>query len=1036
LEKRRLHIPFTRGADTKAHPFVLELPDLLVCQNGLFSEPGAINKRTGHTAIGTSIASGGDLSAIANDNALGGGTLTGIRGLATRADELIAFGENSLDAGVPRVFSWSKSAAKWIDRGHYEGVKLDQKTVSSNPAEQVSWDRAEYISGDTHVILYTWTEYDGGTGTVHLRLYDGHTGAALSDVVDLGANTQWARAINVGTKLHVWFVASSDLIKVKVIDPTNVAGTIGDAATTFVDTNQAGAAYDIVKRGSTQALLVYHFENSGPADHYQIAIVNESGTSVSTVTKSQSAKTGGSPITLAYQATADRVAVFRVSAADDKVYGDIINGSTLADVTMNTLVVDTATTAWQRLTCAWREIADGDGFYKCILFARYSSAAGLASSSTFVIVSRYLRNDAGTGTIAGPSGSTFWSVQADIGSKAFARGSKVYFYLRFDQQQNTHQFTYILYREDGLVVARPIGWNAAFEGNGFWLPQVEELASDRFTAMLPYRNKMTADRTQVLYSDINGKEVTVDFASSLPYRGVQLGKALYMFGGYTAMYDGQGVVEQNFLVAPAKLASASTSSTGGFLTNGTRTYKVYWVWRNAQGEVERSTFIDAFTITLAHGTATQKVTFNVPSLVHTMKLGTRELPNIEIYRNVNSGGAVYFLITSLDPTNTSANNGHLVTDLDRDYITTWSDILSDTDLVSRLPDYLNVAADGTTELDNLCAEASSCVFGHGQGRIFAAGYEDENKVRYSKIWQTDDIVAFNDANEIPFPQDGGRLVAIAPHDGGVIGFKRDRIYNTNGIGPNNRGQGAYEEPQLLAADTGCSDARTLVQVPGGWVFQSPKGFRLFTSGLQMKDIGAPVADYATAEYVAAIPVPGQNLVLFVAATGGTALAYDYYADAWSTWTNPVGVAAVLWGGGYVYATSTGVFKSDTSVYTDNTSAYTLVVETPWIKFGGINGFGRCNELQILGQHKASHFLRVRIAYDYVDTWVDDRQWTPDTARYQMRHGLKRPKCSAFKARFEDVANVGTLGNSAALVGMSLKLGIKPGLSRQPGSRSQ
>src|SRR5262245_28594769 len=51
LEKRPVHVPFVAGVNTKAHPFVLDLPPLAVAQNLLFDEIGAVKKRPGHSPL-------------------------------------------------------------------------------------------------------------------------------------------------------------------------------------------------------------------------------------------------------------------------------------------------------------------------------------------------------------------------------------------------------------------------------------------------------------------------------------------------------------------------------------------------------------------------------------------------------------------------------------------------------------------------------------------------------------------------------------------------------------------------------------------------------------------------------------------------------------------------------------------------------------------------------------------------------------------------------------------------------------------------
>jgi hypothetical protein len=205
--------------------------------------------------------------------------------------------------------------------------------------------------------------------------------------------------------------------------------------------------------------------------------------------------------------------------------------------------------------------------------------------------------------------------------------------------------------------------------------------------------------------------------------------------------------------------------------------------------------------------------------------------------------------------------------------------------------------------------------------------------------------------------------------------------------------------------------------------------------MALEYLGGPVADYDVQTFTAARLLEDRHLVLLVTSSGKT-LAYDYLVGQWSTWTEPVGVAAVLWGGGYVFATVSDIHKLSTTK-TDRGLAYNLIVETPWIKSAGVSGRMRVWWITILGEYVASHFLRSRFAYDYNPAWVDDKTWTPDTTLYQLRHGPSRGQFTAFKVRLEDQqVGAAAMADSFKAVALSLYYGVAPGLTRQPSSRSQ
>jgi hypothetical protein len=88
----------------------------------------------------------------------------------------------------------------------------------------------------------------------------------------------------------------------------------------------------------------------------------------------------------------------------------------------------------------------------------------------------------------------------------------------------------------------------------------------------------------------------------------------------------------------------------------------------------------------------------------------------------------------------------------------------------------------------------------------------------------------------------------------------------------------------------------------------------------------------------------------------------------------------------------------------------------------------------------SHRLRVRLAYDNVDTWIDDKTITPTAAgplKQEIRVGSGYQKCTSFKVRIEDIAVTGDESNwkqALKLTALSAVIGVKPGLARLPAAQ--
>lgn len=1002
LKFQPVHYPLAFGVDTKQNDLALEMPRLAVAQNIDFSEPGSLKKRTGHSVLG----------GAAGISIQGGGNLSNITGFATLDDELICFANG-------KTYSWSSAINKWIDRGVYEGVELTQKTVAQRPTEQTLGDRASYNG----VTLYAWEDTTASGTSVYYEVYDQNTGTLVISAVPTSG--RYPRCLEVNGKLHLYYTRTSDTtLRVTVIDPADYSVT---ASATVITQPAAHLPYDVCKVGTSAAAVT-----RTDTTEYTVAIINSAGTVTSSDTNARAAS-ATRPIAIAYQATANRLAVVRHDGTD--LLADIINGSSLADVATGIVVHATAGSVDQ-LTCGWRTVAEA-GEYRCVVF--WSMNVTVTSLANVIRSKYFMTNTASAGAAtanAGPSGSTNWLIHATLGTKTFSRDNGyVYVGAMCGPNDNTVQRTYLMYREDGYIPAKALPWVAGGSVTAIRpLPQVQSLGSDKWAFIGIYKNRL-GTRTQEIFSDRGLKDITLDFASLKPYRGVQLGKALYLPGGFLSTYDGESVVESNFHIVPCEIDVTPSNGTGSIASSHSYSYRVYWEWRNNRGEIERSSYVETNTATL--GASDDTVTLSIPTLPQTAKRGFNgryTQMTIAVYRTeADPGpGAPYYRCSSMNPADTG-NNGYITNDATTDRVS-FVDGMTDATLITKEPDYQN-----SGELDNIAPEACS-VIAAGQNRLWLSGFENQDLVVFSKVWQQDDAVAFNDALRVVLPQDGGAVKAIAPLDAQSVFFKESRIYEIRGTGPDNLGAGGYSEAFVLtSSDTGCSDARTLVTTPVGWVFQSPKGLRLLTLNFQLQDIGGPVEDYKDNTYVAALLLENKNLVLFVpSSSSNPALAFDYNVGQWTTWTQPAGSAATLWGTNqYVVATSTPeIWKSDSTVYLDNTTAYTMVAETPWIKWAGLNGFGRCRDIEVLANYVAACRMRIRIAYSYNTTWVDDKDQTISDP-LQFTHQPKRQKEGSMKIRIEDKAPaVGTLTNSFKLVGLSLDVGLQTGLKRQSSSRSQ
>jgi hypothetical protein len=108
-----------------------------------------------------------------------------------------------------------------------------------------------------------------------------------------------------------------------------------------------------------------------------------------------------------------------------------------------------------------------------------------------------------------------------------------------------------------------------------------------------------------------------------------------------------------------------------------------------------------------------------------------------------------------------------------------------------------------------------------------------------------------------------------------------------------------------------------------------------------------------------------------------------------------------------------------------------VLETGWIRFAGMQGYQRVLRATLLGDHSTGN-VRVRVAYNYDDTWVDSFTWLEaDIVNpMQLRSPvLSRQKIQALKFEISETADGSTTqGGGFSLEGLELEVLVKSGLS--------
>lgn len=498
----------------------------------------------------------------------------------------------------------------------------------------------------------------------------------------------------------------------------------------------------------------------------------------------------------------------------------------------------------------------------------------------------------------------------------------------------------------------------------------------------------------------------------------ELANNLHVTGGYLGMFDGAEFAEHGFIQQPLQPILASTSGT---LPAATYYYSVVYEWQDAFGQIHISVPSDPVSITLG---SPLSVNLNIPTLKLTNKTSQvyiavyRSIDGINFYRLPNTG------ITSNVQSRKTADT-ILVND--------------DTSTAVLLSQPLLYTSGGS--LPNTAAPPCTFIANYKR-RMVLVPSEDQNSVYYSKDitpaaggnigtpveWATEFVLSVDEK--------GGSIQGVIQLDDKLVIGKATSISVVVGEGPANNGtNNDFSTPQLLATDTGFESGRSLILLPIGVLFKSPKGYYLLDRSLSVSYLGAPVEAFNNNPCRSAVLLYDRNEVWFCNSVN--TIVYNYYYNMFST-VNYTLTHACIYQNKYTGVLNSLIYQETPGTYTRNGTGYSMTLTTGWISFANIQGFQRVYKLLLLGTFKSDHQLRVTCAFDFVETPTQTTTWTimatpGDVMQYRLF--TNRQKCEAIKFSVTDLAWIGSFAQSYSLSNMAFEVGIKKGPYKLPASKS-
>lgn len=1047
LQRQLVEFGFGQGLNTKIDPKQIPLGQLLVLQNALFTTPGKLSKR-------------GAVLALTENGAIG--ACAALFGRENEICEIDASGN---------FYSYDGSRSAWVSRGKMPSVTTSVSPLATPQYTTYAPDIALAANGLICSVYELQDVNGGGRKGIGYTVVDSVTGQIVVPPAILDNSAAWSvcpRVICFTNTFVCYYVngdgTTTEGIYGRTLDGTNPTAAWSAATqltsgttTSAVPVSVFKCQFDACVSGSN-AYLSFNNRSSGTT---LFRIASASPLAVASTTNIASTTSTGT-------------CVFP-DVSGDIILGfvtDLITGaynvkfsvydSTLASQKKAATLIDTSATPFYVISGV-STAANSDTIF----------AGNAATNNT-----QFIRSVSIAGALYTPAAATTLIRSLNIAGKPFVLAGAAYIPAWYSPNTAALSFGRSLTPQNGIylldsagnVVSKALTGTAgcmdtlsaaaASVSSSYVLPST--VVSTNVYLPATTSNILTSSSTipawagygfgffgsgtnpygfftpsaTVLNYNFGTSLLTFNFSDATNrYLRAELANTIHTSGGVLQMYDGQNLVEHGFFVYPSGL-SASTAGSGGNLSAGKYQYIATYEWMDGQGQLHRSTPSAPLTVTAL---ANDKATLTIPTLRVTAKTGVM----IQVYRTAVNG-TTFYQISNFN------QSGSLYNDKTVDSVT-WQDTQADTAITASPQIYTT-----GNVLPNAPCNPAGPMAVH-RNRLFVVDSTNPTQVWYSKTVVAGTPVEFSGFAMLNVDPKGGPVTALASLDDKLIVFKRDRIFMVLGDGPDATGaQNNFTDAMTITADTGCASPKTVVLVPDGLLFQSPKGMYLLTRALQMVYKPAPDGLLAIGTIGAGVIVPDKQAVLYAMQGGATAFAlwYDYFTDQWSTFSTSVGTiscsdVAVINSVPYLMNTIFGLVLKVTPASGPGTgndnfgslSATTVPVvmkaTTGWIKLSQMQGFQRVYSAQVLGSYLGAHTLNIQLAYDYAGAAAETKTFavSADPAPYQFSASPARQKCEAIQVTIFDSFTSTLDSQSFDLSGLALEIGYKGKLKVLPAAQT-
>lgn len=472
------------------------------------------------------------------------------------------------------------------------------------------------------------------------------------------------------------------------------------------------------------------------------------------------------------------------------------------------------------------------------------------------------------------------------------------------------QSSYFLIGSNGIINGQ---FSVGLAGDNSTTSQLENVTNSQLVngsiySLLLNKGKLSSE--QGLFTTISG--LVLSRLEKIIYRSsVEMNDSLYISGGIPKVFDGKSVYEAGFTLYPEGLSQQATATTGGFISDGTYSYKAVFEYYDSTGRLHESKTSTASQSVLTGGTSTQTVTIRVPSVL----LSEKDSVIVSLYRTTN-GGTVYYKVSSLtSPT--------IITPSTNTYVDI-VDTLADTTITSNQPIYTTGGL-----LDNAIFPACN-LLKNINGRLWFGLGENRRLLQYSQL--SNQFQAVKTATEFVYDTlEGGDVVGLAEFGNSCAVFKDKGVFVIVGAPALNTGAGSSLQPiRKIVNNITATSYRSIYETADGVFFMSTFGIQLLKYDGQINNFAKPINNRMIPSDITCI-IYVERLKHLRLHTSTTCWVFDYINNSWYEWEYFGAVSGCLVNGYEIFVKSDGYTRQESDIYSVDNSPITMVLKTGWLR---------------------------------------------------------------------------------------------------------